>query len=103
MSDKWLDDIYYELQENAYDAIYDAVTKTLRDAKENAPVDTGYLRRSIFMEIDQSGDSYTGTVYCGAEYGLYLEFGTYKMFAQPFLFPAFERQMAQLEQALRRI
>lgn len=67
---KWLDDCYYEFRDEIFDAVYDATLKTLNEAKNNAPVDTGYLRRSIRMEIEQSGDSYSGTVYSGAEYSL---------------------------------
>lgn len=54
-------------------------------AKEECPVgETGRLRASIKREV------YPDHVDVGTnvEYGVYQEFGTYKMKAQPFLFPA---------------
>ena len=56
-----------------------------RGAKRLAPVDTGNLRNSI-------GTSQRGplTVEVGptAAYGAYVEFGTYRMRAQPYMGPA---------------
>lgn len=67
-----------------------AVTATVAmieaSAKGQAPVDTGNLRNSI---QGQSG-GLEGRVNCGASYGIYQEFGTYKMAAQPFMVPAAE-------------
>ena len=53
-------------------------------AKSNAPVDTGRLRNSITHEVDGNG------VYIGSnvEYAPYVELGTSKQKAQPFLKPA---------------
>lgn len=70
-------------------------------AAELCPVDTGNLRQSI-QTRDVSEDSsvkitvgprlenYTNDVY----YAPYVEFGTYKMAAQPYLRPAFEEEKA---------
>lgn len=58
-----------------------------RDAKINAPYDTGHLKRSIHSGFQDGG--LTGTVTVGAYYGIYLEFGTRYMHPRPFLFPAF--------------
>lgn len=68
-------------------------------AKANCPVDTGLLRSSINYQQ-------TGPMSCSVgtptKYGPYVEFGTYKMRAQPYLFPAFletsRRLQAQLKQ-----
>lgn len=50
------------------------------------PVDTGNLRNSITHQVHDK------TVYIGTnvEYGKYVEAGTYKMVAQPYLRPAIE-------------
>ena len=48
----------------------------VRDAKQNAPKDTGELRRSIQYEIDTIGDSIEGTVFAAVEYAPYVEYGT---------------------------
>lgn len=54
-------------------------------AKSFAPVDTGALRASIH---GQKTGKYAGKVEDGVHYGIYQEFGTYKMAAQPFMRPA---------------
>jgi HK97 gp10 family phage protein len=62
-------------------------------AIDNCPVDTGYLRSTAF--IQETGDD----VQIGFEapYASYVEFGTYKMAAQPYLRPAFdEAELAAL-------
>jgi HK97 gp10 family phage protein len=59
------------------------------DAKLFAPVDTGRLRSSIHAEIAPNGLS--ATVSDGVDYGIHLEFGTRFQRAQPFLYPAYEK------------
>ena len=53
-------------------------------AKAKAPVDTGRLRNSITHEVD-GNDVYIGS---NVEYAPYVELGTSKQKAQPFLKPA---------------
>jgi len=54
-------------------------------AKALAPVDTGLLRNSIqAIQVSQLH----WRVVVSAEYGVYVEFGTRHMAAQPFLLPA---------------
>lgn len=55
-------------------------------AKGNAPVDTGNLRNSITAE---ELSALLWIVYVGATYGIYVEMGTYRMGAQPYLLPGF--------------
>jgi len=55
-------------------------------AKEQCPVDTGKLRASITPVVESWAAAYVGT---NTEYAPYVEFGTKKMAAQPFLEPAF--------------
>lgn len=54
-----------------------------RKAQRNAPVDTGTLKRSIGLNISDSG--MTATVEPTAEYAPYVELGTRFMEAQPYL------------------
>ncbi len=56
------------------------------DAKAMAPVDTGALRESI-TSVPSDMRCEIGT---NVEYGIYQEFGTYKMAAHPYLVPALE-------------
>lgn len=68
-----------------------------KDAKANAPVDTGALRDSIRAE----GNGLKWTVVVGAPYGVYVEFGTMYMSAQPFLLPAAMRRFPDVVKDLR--
>ena len=57
-----------------------------RNAKILCPVDTGRLRASITTQVDDKiPRALIGT---NVHYGIYVELGTYKMSAQPYLVPA---------------
>lgn len=58
-----------------------------KKAKQKAPVDTGFLKRSIVTESADNG--MTGIIRAYAEYAGYVELGTRFMSAQPYMFPAF--------------
>lgn len=45
-------------------------------AKQNAPKDTGELRRSITSKVEMQGDDWVGVVYTPLEYAPYVEYGT---------------------------
>lgn len=60
--------------------------EVVRRARMYAPVDTGYLRSSIQAVSITAGKE--AEVVVGAYYGAYVEYGTYKMTARPFLYPA---------------
>lgn len=62
--------------------------KIASDARNRAPVETGYLRSSIRAESLSTGKE--AQIVVGASYGMFVEYGTYKMAAQPFLNPALE-------------
>jgi HK97 gp10 family phage protein len=68
-------------------------------ASERAPRDTGKLAENIVIS-----DVKDGTVDIGPDrdrfYGLFLEFGTSKMAARPFLQPAFEESKEQVQQKM---
>ncbi len=67
-----------------------------RDAKINTPVLTGALRRSLVRELDTTPASITGTVGTNLEYGPFVELGTSRMAAQPYLVPALSKNMARI-------
>lgn len=56
-------------------------------AKMRCPVDTGNLRNSITHQMD--GDT-TVEIGTSVEYAPYVELGTYKMAARPYIVPAVE-------------
>lgn len=59
-----------------------------RSAKGLCPVDTGRLRSSITNELTEDGEGLVAIVGTDVEYGIYVELGTSRMAAQPFLLPA---------------
>lgn len=73
------------LQQAALDAIdRDIAPEIVRDAKRNAPVDTGRLQSSI----DKTRAADRVIIYADTEYAPFVELGTSKMSAQPYLRPA---------------
>lgn len=130
----------YEVLYNAFpelaaalrDAVSQAVRKAAFDiqktAAENAPVDTGFLKNSIYTVTStastygqgaSSGDGPPGNslleevapptssteavVAVGANYGVYVELGTAHAPAQPYLIPAAEAEAPKLTAALSRL
>ena len=59
--------------------------KVETEAKRNAPVKTGNLRRSIISSVAIVDGVPTGVVAATAHYAGFVELGTYKMNARPFL------------------
>jgi len=59
-----------------------------RIAKRLAPVDTGRLRSSIANELGRDSKGLVARVGTNVEYAPYLELGTRRMSARPFLRPA---------------
>lgn len=57
-------------------------------AQDRAPVDTGELRDSIHVE----GSGQKAAVVVDADHGVYVEYGTSRMGAQPFLWPSLEAE-----------
>lgn len=82
------------VSEERLDAALKKVTLLVeRHAKEYCPVRTGRLRASIHH--GKLGDL---TYYVGSnvEYAVFVEFGTYKMAAKPYLRPAMKRAVAEV-------
>jgi HK97 gp10 family phage protein len=66
------------------------------EAKRLVPVRTGYLRSTIFSRIQE----WTAEVGAEAAYAANVEFGTRYAGAQPFLQPAVEARLPELERLL---
>lgn len=77
------------------------VTKTGMDAvaiaQSNAPVDTGFHRSGIGMDVTGVAEVEFGAT---SHYGPYLEFGTYKMAPRPHIHPAADAVIPGMEAAL---
>ncbi len=89
------DDIGEVVEETAY--------KVQANAKLNAPVETGHLKRNI--KVDISPDKKKASVYVDkedVEYVEHVEYGTRYQHAQPFLFPAGEQEQNNFDEAIKR-
>ncbi|MEG0742680.1 MAG: hypothetical protein RSB91_01545 [Clostridia bacterium] len=62
----------------------------LDDVRALCPAHTGELKGSLAMNVAAAAGGAEGTVSAGSGHAAYVELGTYKMPAQPFLKPAFE-------------
>lgn len=83
-------------------AIMKAVLIVEADAKKMCPVDTGRLRASITHEVLKLADDiYQGRIGTNVEYAEYVELGTDKMPAQPYLRPALENNRDKIEKLIR--
>lgn len=87
-----LDDYQEDVLEGLQKDIEKAALLLERRAKQNCPVDTGKLRASITTEVGKL-EAEVGT---NVEYAQYVEFGTSKQSAQPFMRPALDKAITQL-------
>ncbi len=69
-----------------------------RNAKSKAPRDTGFMAENI--NTSYSGDT-KAEIKSPATYSGYVEFGTRKMSAQPFMRPALEQQRDKMQKDFR--
>ena len=70
---------------------------------ETPAVDTGVLVNSINTQLVSSSDTEAiAEVGTGVEYAEFLEFGTSKMEARPFMRPAFDNNEAKIKDTIRR-
>ena len=70
-------------------------------AMQTAPYDTGTLRRSIMLDIEDNG--LTAKCTALAEYAPYVEWGTRYMDAQPFMRPSFNKQAPTFENDIHKV
>ncbi len=81
---------------NALAASVRAGARVVRDAvRDKAPVNTGALRANVYVANERTGDDAEKAVLVGVRnrktyYWRFIEFGTRKMAARPFLRPAFD-------------
>lgn len=69
------------------EVLFDAVLKIHQIAKIKCPVDTGRLRNSIkFSPLNFGATQYK--IYASTDYAGFVEYGTFKQKAQPYMRPA---------------
>lgn len=97
--DNMIDDLL-DFHEDVFDLVEESAYKVEGDAKRNAPVDTGRLKGSIDTEVNRNKSSIHTEVGTDVEYADSVEYGTSKQKAQPFMVPAFDREIRKLEKKL---
>jgi HK97 gp10 family phage protein len=65
-------------------------------AVKNAPMVTGYLRSTIYAKVKE----WVVDVGADAAYALFVELGTKYMQAQPYLYPAIQQYLPELESVI---
>lgn len=84
-----LDEIIAKLPANRDKIVKAVAFEVLREAQQKAPVDTGALKANADVNTNYAGDGIMSVEFY-QEYAPYVELGTYKMAARPFLTPAVE-------------
>jgi len=98
---KRIKEMLVDAREGAQDETREVAEFIQRRAKEFVPVDTGRLRDSI--RINQTGKAaYNVGPGDEVEYAEYVEFGTSRTPAQPYMRPALEEARREFPRALRR-
>ncbi|MDW0112158.1 HK97 gp10 family phage protein [Sporosarcina saromensis] len=92
-----------KLNDEAKKAIHTRTLEMEANAKSLSPIDTGHLRRSLNSTFSDEGSSTVGEVSTVVEYAPFVEFGTSKQAAQPFLTPSFVNASKNLEADLKKV
>jgi len=87
------------VKKNAQNALFDSLDELLLNAQHDCPYKTGHLHDSLTREID--ADGMHGQVYTPVIYGLFVEMGTRRMAAQPFLYPNWKREIPLFQERIR--
>ena len=84
---------------DVFPPIKDGATMIQRTAKELVPRRTSYLYNHITVTVNKR-DKWC-LIKASAEYAIYVEFGTYKMKAQPYFVPAVTRNAGKIKKNMR--
>ncbi len=95
-----LPELQGQLRQQASAAIRKAAYDVEAHAKAVVPVDTGNLKNSIQTTMESV---LTAIVSTHVEYAPYVEYGTRRMAARPYLGPAAEAVRPSLEAAMKRL
>lgn len=70
------------------------------EAVRICPVDTQRLRSSLTFEIEKKGKEIIGRIGTNVEYSIFVEYGTSRMAAQPYLRPALAKNKRRIKRLL---
>lgn len=97
LSNLHIQDLENKIKNNLPNGIAKAGEAVVKNAKAICPVDTSRLRNSIHSEAS----GLTATIGTNVEYALYVEMGTYKMQAQPYLVPGLLNSQSEIEACIK--
>lgn len=91
-----------DAKQQAHDAIFAGIRDVFEldikpEAQQNTPVLTGNNRRSIDTEVTQTEQGTVAQLFTQSGYGGYIETGTHKMKAQPYLWPAVVKFIGKIQ------
>jgi HK97 gp10 family phage protein len=81
------------MQRHVHSQLASWATDVKAQAVKNAPMVTGYLRSTIYARVKE----WVGEIGADAAYALFVELGTRYMRAQPYLYPAVQQYLPELE------
>ena len=81
------------MQRQVYRYLHSWASDVKALAKQLVPVRTGYLRSTIYATVQE----WVAEIGAEAAYALFVELGTRHMQAQPYLYPAIQEYLPQLE------
>lgn len=92
---------FKSVEDNIKDVVKESAVNIESKSKMKAPVDTGNLRRGITHQVLDNGlDAEIGTY--DIEYAPYIEYGTSKNPAKPYLRPSLEEELPNFQKLLER-
>lgn len=75
----------------------------LKSARNYVPVDTGTLKGSITLEVNQSGDESEAEIGTVVEYAAAVEYGTSRQSPQPYLRPGVQDAQKKLSAVVKAV
>ncbi len=81
------------LQNEVYRYLHSWAADVKAEAMRLVPVRTGYLRSTIYAKVKE----WIAEIGADATYAYFVEFGTRNMMAQPFMYPAIQKYLPELE------
>lgn len=89
-----------EIEQKLFNRMKIAAEFVKDEAKRRSPVDTGNLRGSLNKEVVTEAGEIVGRVGTNVEYAGYVEYGTKRQSAQPYLRPALLENKEQITKFL---
>jgi len=103
---KNMDNLSVELKNKVKEEAIIEAAEFVRDiAKEKAPVDTGFLRENIIVQVVENNNIVTEAKVGpnrSAFYGAIVEYGSKKMKKKPYLRPAYDENLDKINEIISR-